>query len=62
MNHRTLRVRQQRGTLLDGYDVTGNRTQVRYPDAKNVNYVDTSGGQSSLVADHGNVTIADYAE
>lgn len=47
-------------TLLNSYDVAGNRTQLRHPDAKNVNYGYTSGGQFSLVKDDGNVTIADY--
>jgi YD repeat-containing protein len=43
------------------YDNAGNRTQMRFPDAINVNYVYEPGGQFDMIRDHGNAVIADYA-
>ncbi len=42
------------------YDAAGNRTRLRYPDAKNAHYTYTSGGQFNQVKDHGSAVIADY--
>lgn len=47
-------------TLYHYYDAAGNRTRLRYPDAKNVYYTYTSGGQFDQVKDHASFVIANY--
>lgn len=42
------------------YNVAGSRTQLRFPDAVNINYTYSSGGQFNQVKDHASVVIADY--